>query len=198
MEIVFAEEWRQNLYVELYNLCSKLAGERKIPVYCVFPQKVLRAFSIKTPITLEEMHSIKGVGDKKLEQYGEIFLNVIKKALLLKGEGFCIAKSDKVPMLQAVNEDLFHPVLLGLLKTELNKEKLFSYLLEMKRLNFNLDLESFLTAVLGLKLKEYSFHSLSFFGLLFGLSKKAVRNFIESDFKALLNQVSYHKKVLLL
>ena len=51
------------------------------PPYVVFPDTTLWEMAEKKPGTLAEMQDIKGVGEKKLKQYGRIFLAAIRTFL---------------------------------------------------------------------------------------------------------------------
>ncbi|WP_417269054.1 DNA helicase RecQ [Celeribacter sp.] len=54
-----------------------LAEEARVPAYVVFADRTLIEMAEKRPKSLDEMAQIGGVGAKKLERYGEIFLSVI-------------------------------------------------------------------------------------------------------------------------
>ncbi len=58
-----------------------LAREKSVPAFVIFPDRSLIDMAAKLPDSLEAMGSIHGVGAKKLEQYGEEFLAVIKQAI---------------------------------------------------------------------------------------------------------------------
>lgn len=55
-----------------------IAKGLSIPPYVVFPDTTLIAFATQRPLTEEDMLSISGVGQAKLERYGEAFLAVIR------------------------------------------------------------------------------------------------------------------------
>jgi ATP-dependent DNA helicase RecQ len=50
------------------------AKERNVPAYVVFQDATLREIAIARPQTLSELASISGIGDRKLEAYGEAIL----------------------------------------------------------------------------------------------------------------------------
>ncbi len=54
-----------------------LAEAARAPAYVIFPDRTLIEMAEKRPATLDEMAGISGVGAKKLERYGRIFLEVI-------------------------------------------------------------------------------------------------------------------------
>jgi ATP-dependent DNA helicase RecQ len=61
---------------EFRQLRAKFANEESVPAYIVFSDKVLVDLSDKLPQTKEEMLLINGIGEAKLEKYGEEFLNL--------------------------------------------------------------------------------------------------------------------------
>jgi len=69
----------RDLFEQLRGLRRKLAQERSMPAYIVFSDAALRDMARKRPRTPSEFLGISGVGDKKLEQYGEVMLNLIRR-----------------------------------------------------------------------------------------------------------------------
>lgn len=68
----------QNLFTALKNKRTELAKIQNVPPYIIFHDKTLIEFAIQKPINTETMSTITGVGQKKIELYGEEFLNIIK------------------------------------------------------------------------------------------------------------------------
>jgi ATP-dependent DNA helicase RecQ len=66
------------LYLELKKLRKRLADERNIPAYIVFSDSTLQFIARFRPITERHLLSISGVGPKKLENYGQAFLELIR------------------------------------------------------------------------------------------------------------------------
>jgi ATP-dependent DNA helicase RecQ len=54
-----------------------LAEAQNVPAYVVFPDRTLIEMAERRPASLDEMAQISGVGAKKLENYGRLFLEVI-------------------------------------------------------------------------------------------------------------------------
>ena len=54
-----------------------LAESQNVPAYVVFPDRTLIEMAERKPATLDQMAGITGVGAKKLESYGAVFLEVI-------------------------------------------------------------------------------------------------------------------------
>ena len=69
----------ESLFEALRNLRMEIAREEKVPPYIVFSDKTLTHMCILKPKTREEMLSVSGVGEFKVEKYGERFLEAIKK-----------------------------------------------------------------------------------------------------------------------
>ena len=57
-----------------------LAEAARVPAYVIFPDRTLIEMAEKRPTTLDDMARIGGVGAKKLERYGDTFLEVVAGA----------------------------------------------------------------------------------------------------------------------
>lgn len=69
----------EDLFSSLRSLRKKIADEEGIPPYILFSDATLKELSRYFPTTREDMLAIKGIGEKKFEQYGEAFLEVIQQ-----------------------------------------------------------------------------------------------------------------------
>ena len=49
-----------------------------MPPYVIFHDATLRAMLAERPLTPSAMRAVSGVGDSKLERYGEAFLAVLR------------------------------------------------------------------------------------------------------------------------
>jgi ATP-dependent DNA helicase RecQ len=63
-----------DLFERLRALRKRLADERGVPAYVVFSDKTLQDMAARNPRTRDELLDVHGVGEKKLEQYGDVFL----------------------------------------------------------------------------------------------------------------------------
>ncbi|CUH42819.1 DNA helicase RecQ [Ruegeria atlantica] len=54
-----------------------LAEAARVPAYVIFPDRTLIEMAEKRPLSLDDMARIGGVGAKKLERYGDTFLEVV-------------------------------------------------------------------------------------------------------------------------
>ena len=57
----------------------EIAKREKVPPYIVFTDKTLVQMCILHPSTPREMLKVSGVGEAKLEKYGEEFLEVLRE-----------------------------------------------------------------------------------------------------------------------
>lgn len=67
------------LFDALRALRRDLAQEAGVPPYVVFHDATLREMAAARPSSLEELGEIGGVGTRKLEAYGEAFLNILRQ-----------------------------------------------------------------------------------------------------------------------
>lgn len=77
------ENYDSNLFQRLKTLRLQLAKEKDYPAFVIFSDATLKEMADKKPINRELFLTIRGVGSKKYEQYGEYFLRVIKDYLQL-------------------------------------------------------------------------------------------------------------------
>ena len=76
-----ASEKDQDLFERLKKLRLELSKSRKIPPFIIFSDQTLKDMAIKKPKNEEEFLGVKGVGEKKLIQYGDLFIEEIKDYL---------------------------------------------------------------------------------------------------------------------
>ena len=65
------------LFERLRALRRKLADERQVPAFVVFSDRALQDMAARKPRTRDEFLDVHGVGQKKLEEYGDSFLTEI-------------------------------------------------------------------------------------------------------------------------
>ena len=65
------------LFERLREWRAGVAREAGVPAYIVFGDATLRGIALTRPATLDELATISGVGEKKLESYGEGVLEVV-------------------------------------------------------------------------------------------------------------------------
>jgi ATP-dependent DNA helicase RecQ len=68
------------LFDALRALRRELAAEAQVPPYVIFHDATLREMATSRPTTLRALGELPGIGARKLEAYGDAFLNVILRA----------------------------------------------------------------------------------------------------------------------
>ena len=61
----------------LRKVRARAASEARVPAYVVFSNATLRAMADMAPTTLGEFLLVPGVGERKAERYGQMFLKAI-------------------------------------------------------------------------------------------------------------------------
>ena len=69
----------ESLFEALRSLRKRIADEQGVPPYIVFSDATLRELAAHRPTSLTAFRSISGVGDVKLERYGQIFVQAISE-----------------------------------------------------------------------------------------------------------------------
>jgi len=65
-------------FAALKYLRKSIADQRGVPAFIIFGDKTLQALSYHKPTSLAQFATINGVGDKKLKEFGELFIIAIK------------------------------------------------------------------------------------------------------------------------
>jgi ATP-dependent DNA helicase RecQ len=68
----------QPLFEALRALRKTLADENSVPPFVIFHDRTLLEMVTEQPQTLSEMAEISGIGEQKLERFGEVFLSAIE------------------------------------------------------------------------------------------------------------------------
>ena len=79
MKIADEGEVNTDLFAELKKLRYSISQEANVPAYIIFSDKSLKAMASDLPITENHFLAISGVGMNKMEQYGEEFMEVIRR-----------------------------------------------------------------------------------------------------------------------
>ena len=69
------------LLSRLTRLRRSIAEEQHVPPFIIFTNATLRDMAVKRPRTRREMLRVDGVGEGKLDRYGDMFLRVIREYL---------------------------------------------------------------------------------------------------------------------
>ena len=82
------------LLKRLRSLRKRLADRQGVPPYIVFTESTLRQMAQRMPRSLSKISRISGVGSRKLEQYGQVFVDEINAFCEENGVG---AQPESVP-----------------------------------------------------------------------------------------------------
>lgn len=74
---------QQSVFEELRKIRLEIAKSQNVPPYVIFHDRTLVEMALKMPNDHESMASVSGVGQKKLEKYGDTFLSVIANSAQL-------------------------------------------------------------------------------------------------------------------
>lgn len=74
-------EYDKSLFEKLKSLRSELADVSNVPAYVIFHNKTLQQISAIRPKSLDELRHISGIGEKKLQLYGDRLIQTIKDYL---------------------------------------------------------------------------------------------------------------------
>jgi ATP-dependent DNA helicase RecQ len=95
-------DYPEDLFDQLRNLRKKIADEKKLPPYLVFSDATLKDICRYLPQNSADMQRIKGVGEKKYEQYGHFFLEAIQQ--FISENGPIPMRTPASPSLTSVNK----------------------------------------------------------------------------------------------
>jgi ATP-dependent DNA helicase RecQ len=83
----------KELFEALREIRRKLAEERQVPPYIIFNDSTLRQLAGIRPSTLERMRTVSGIGDMKLRDFGERFLQIVLEHCRSRG----LSMDNKLP-----------------------------------------------------------------------------------------------------
>ncbi len=66
------------LFERLRRLRTQIARDQNVPPYVVFPDATLAGIAAARPITPDALLAVSGIGQSKLEKYGEAFMDVVE------------------------------------------------------------------------------------------------------------------------
>ncbi len=87
----------RELFEALRRLRRELARDRQVSPFIVFTDNTLRELARMRPSTLERMRLIAGVGDKRLRDFGALFLAIIADQCRMRGLSFDVPPSTSEP-----------------------------------------------------------------------------------------------------
>lgn len=74
----FGEDYDRILFERLRTLRKKVADHEIVPPYIIFHDTSLKEMSVTYPQNLSDLRQITGVGEQKLNKYGEVFIEEIR------------------------------------------------------------------------------------------------------------------------
>jgi len=86
------------LYDKLRNLRKEIAEKSGIPVYAVFTNDQLASMVKKPPNVVKDLLFISGVGEARVKQYGELFINFFSNEAQITNEPQPSAKREGSPL----------------------------------------------------------------------------------------------------
>lgn len=88
---------REELFERLVQLRKLVAQKQGVPPYLIFSDATLEAMAEKRPLNDDAMLQISGVGERKLQLYGDTFMAEIRKFVLEKtGEGLQVKGATQI------------------------------------------------------------------------------------------------------
>jgi len=70
---------KSKIYLALKDYTIEQARIKKQPIYCVLCNEVLKSIASECPSNIADLLKIKGIGPKKIEQYGKDILKIIDR-----------------------------------------------------------------------------------------------------------------------
>ena len=70
------DEW---LYGQLKQKRKEMSKQMNVPAYVILHDKTLKEIAAKKPQTLQALLDISGIGQTKVDRYGDIFLSIVKQ-----------------------------------------------------------------------------------------------------------------------
>ena len=115
VKIALEGEVNKDLFTELKKVRYSISKEENVPAYIIFNDKSLKLMASELPITENQFLAISGVGMNKMEQYGEEFMNVIRKF-----------KKESKPLKTSTITETFNLYKEGLTPTEIAEKRSLS------------------------------------------------------------------------
>ena len=105
------DDYKQNTpinetFENFRQLRTSLAKENKVAPYMVFSDKTLIEISNTLPCNNEEFLAISGIGQQKLETYGEVFINLCKEYLSADVKKIKVLSKTYMQTLELINENM--------------------------------------------------------------------------------------------
>ncbi len=142
---------QDDVFEALRRLRKELSERERVPPYLIFSDKTLKQMSQYIPQTKKELARISGVGERKLEDYGEAFLAVLSEFQERQPEGNSVRQSPERATRQSSKNSHLQSVRLfqdGLATAEiasqrqLSEQTVVKHLIQAKQEGHELDLRT--------------------------------------------------------
>lgn len=134
----------EELFERLKALRKRIAQAKGVPPYIVATNKTLLDMSNNKPMTDQAMLKVQGMGERKLQLYGDKFLNAIKEYVMEKGRD-----GKKIPgASQLLSFDLFQRgISISAIAKErdLNESTVINHLVQLYEGGENIDISQFIS-----------------------------------------------------
>ena len=131
-----------NLFEELKKLRKSIAEKEKIPPYMVFNDATLTEIAKEKPISAHHLKKISGIGEKKLELYGEQLISTVFEFLKLNTEEN-VKNTTYIQTFELYKQGLAMEEIAQ--KRELSTATIFSHLINLYENNYDIDVYKFVT-----------------------------------------------------
>lgn len=141
-----APKGSNELFNELKYLRKEIATELDIPPYMVFSDVTLQEMVINSPKNLDDFKKIKGVGSKKLKQFGERFLSKIEEhqKIMRKRKQANLKLSDTLIQTYDLYKQGLSPRKIAKAR-KFVESTIYSHLLDLYNLDKDIDILDFIT-----------------------------------------------------
>lgn len=101
-----AQLLREDLFEQLVALRKQVAQQQGMPPYLIFSDATLQIMAEKRPLSDHDMMEVSGVGERKLQLYGDAFIGAIRRFVLEKtGDGQRVAGSTQLQSWEMYKND---------------------------------------------------------------------------------------------
>ncbi len=139
------ERVRDELFEVLRKLRREIARKSGIPPYLVFSDASLEEMAASRPISEFDFSMISGVGEKKLNQYGKIFMDAILDFVSKKSDdGVKVDGATQLATFQLYNRG-FSPEQIAL-QRGIGEQTIYDHLVKMYAKGYNIDIKRFVSS----------------------------------------------------
>lgn len=137
------EELKRDLFEVLRSLRKQLADKDGIPPYMVFNDATLTDMGEKIPLSVHDMMKVSGVGEVKLQKYGNQFIGAIVRFVITKTkEGYKIKGSSPLLTYELYQQGYtIHQI--GQ-ERKLRDESILNHLATLYEMGYNIDIFQFI------------------------------------------------------